>query len=55
MNKDKPQFGKRYADAIKNNPGRGKNATKARHTAYMDYKKALDEYLNTMDKIEKNT
>lgn len=54
MSIERKQIGKKYAEAIKNNPGRGKNATKIRHAAFMEYKKALQEYLKTLKKVVKN-
>jgi len=33
--------GKKYAEAIKNNPGKGKSAVKARVNAFAEYKEAL--------------
>jgi len=35
--------GKKYAEAIKNNPGNGKSAGKARQNAYTEYKAAFVE------------
>lgn len=44
--------GKAYAKAIADNPGRGKNATKKRHAAYMEYLKATDTRVRT-NKLDK--
>ena len=35
--------GKKYAEAIKGNPGKGKSAVKARKTAFTEYKAAFAE------------
>ena len=35
--------GKKYAEAIKNNPGKGKSTVKARGNAFAEYKAALVE------------
>ena len=34
--------GKKYAEAIKNNPGKGKTAVKARGNAFAEYKTSLE-------------
>ena len=34
--------GKKYAEAIKNNPGKGKSAGKARGNAFMEYKASVE-------------
>jgi hypothetical protein len=41
--------GKKYAEAIKNNPGKGKSDVKARKTAFAEYTQALDEATKKKD------
>jgi len=45
--------GKTYAEAIANNPGRGKNATKKRHAAFEEYKKLIDTRVRTNKVVKK--
>ena len=44
MNKETKQAGKKYADAIINNRGKGKHKEQARHQACVDYETFLKDY-----------
>ena len=46
MSKELKALGKKYAEAIKNNPGKSMAARKARKTACLEYEAAVKEEKN---------